>query len=72
MLVSISIAARELSLSVEHLRKMIKAKRIPAYKLGPRATRVDLQEIRNLGKLIAEGKLKSPRGVREVSEQGGR
>ena len=56
MLMSVSAAARELNLSVEHLRKMIKAKRIPSYKLGPKATRIDVEEVKNLGRLVAEGR----------------
>ena len=58
MLVSVSTAARELNLSVEHLRKMIKTKHIPSYKLGPKATRVDLDEIRQLARLRGEAKTK--------------
>ena len=56
MLVSVTTAARELGLSNEHLRRLINSKRLPSYKLGPRATRVDLDEIRNLTRLMAEGK----------------
>ncbi len=71
MLVSVSIGARELGLSVEHLRNMIKAGRFPSYKLGPRATRVDVDEIKNLGKLSTEGKSESPQGLSDKGKQDG-
>jgi len=51
MLVSITTAARELGLSNEHLRRLVNSGKFPSYKLGPRATRVDLDEIRALGRL---------------------
>ena len=55
MLVNISTASRELGVSQEHIWRMIRAKRWPAYRLGPKATRLDVTEIRALGKLIYEG-----------------
>jgi excisionase family DNA binding protein len=54
MLISVSLAARELGLSVDHLRRMIRAGKIPTYQLGPKATRVDVEEIKALHKLIKE------------------
>ncbi|MBI4528143.1 MAG: helix-turn-helix domain-containing protein [Deltaproteobacteria bacterium] len=54
MLVSVSQAARELNLSIDHLRRWIRAGKIPIYKLGPRSTRVDLDELKSLGRLRAE------------------
>ena len=48
MLASISQAAKELSVSTEHLRRMIRAGSLPAYKLGPKATRIDVDEIKKL------------------------
>ncbi len=50
MLVSVSAAARELNISTQHVRKMIKLGRWPVYHLGPKATRVDLEEIKKLGR----------------------
>ena len=48
MLASISQAAKELSVSTEHLRRMIRAGSLPSYKLGPKATRIDVDEIKKL------------------------
>ena len=48
MLASISQAAKELSVSTEHLRRMIRAGSWPVYKLGPKATRIDVDEIKKL------------------------
>lgn len=55
MLVSVSQAAKDLGVSVEHIRRMIRAGRWPYYKLGKKGTRVDVEEIKALGRLIAEG-----------------
>ena len=55
MLITISAASRELGVSQEHIRRMVRAGRWPAYRLGPKATRIDPDEIRALGKLIFEG-----------------
>jgi len=56
MLVSITVASKELGLSTEHIRRMIKEGKWPVYHLGPKATRIDLDEIKKLGRLIAESK----------------
>jgi len=56
MLVTITQGARELGVSVEHIRRQIRSGRWPFYKLGSKATRIDVAEIRALGRLIAEGK----------------
>ena len=56
MLVNIPQAAKELGVSIEHIRRQIRAGRWPFYRLGPKATRIDVDEIRALGRLIAEGK----------------
>jgi len=55
MLVRITEGAKELGVSTEHVRRMVRAGRWPAYRLGPKATRIDPDEIRALGKLIFEG-----------------
>ena len=55
MLMKISEAANLLGVSCEHIRRQIRARRWPSYQLGPKATRIDPDEIRALGKLIAEG-----------------
>lgn len=54
-LVSISQAAKQLGCCTEHVRRMIRAGRWPAYKLGPKATRIDVDEVRALGRLIQQG-----------------
>ena len=56
MLTKVTEAAKELSVSVEHIRKMIRAGRWPSYKLGPKSTRVDVEEIRALGKVFQPSK----------------
>ncbi|MBI3001318.1 MAG: helix-turn-helix domain-containing protein [Deltaproteobacteria bacterium] len=56
MLSNISQAAKELGVSTETVRRNLRAGRWPYYKLGPKTTRVDVEEIRALGKLIAEGR----------------
>jgi excisionase family DNA binding protein len=54
MLATISAGARELGCSPEHARRMIRNGRWPYYRLGVRAIRIDPEEIKNLGRLIAE------------------
>jgi excisionase family DNA binding protein len=54
MLVSVSAAARELGVSTEHIRRMMRAGKWPSYKLGPKAMRLDPDEIRALGRMISE------------------
>jgi excisionase family DNA binding protein len=56
VLVNIPQAAKELGVSVEHIRRQIRSGRWPFYKLGAKATRIDVDEIKALGRLIAEGK----------------
>jgi excisionase family DNA binding protein len=55
MLKTVSAAARELGVSGEHVRRMVKNGRWPFYRLGPKAMRIDPDEIRALGRLIAQG-----------------
>ena len=50
MLKSVVKAAKELGVSVEHIRRMLRAKRWPFYRLGPKATRVDVEEVKRLEK----------------------
>jgi excisionase family DNA binding protein len=54
MLLTITAAAKELGCSTEHARNMIRSGRWPAYKIGPRATRIDPEEIKALGKLTMQ------------------
>ncbi len=55
MLVSVTEGAKQLGVSVEHVCRMIRAGRWPYYQLGKKGTRVDIDEIKALGRLIAEG-----------------
>lgn len=55
MLVTIAEAARQLGVSPNHIRGMIRCQRWPFYRLGPKSMRVDIDEIKSLGRLIAEG-----------------
>jgi excisionase family DNA binding protein len=54
MLMSITEASRELGVSALHIRRMIKAGKWPVYRLGSKATRLDVDEIRTLGRLTAQ------------------
>jgi len=65
-LVSISQAAKQLGCCAEHVRRMIRAGKWPAYRLGPKATRIDVDEVRALGRLIQQGELEK-RAVKEDS-----
>ena len=56
MFLSIHEAGKALKLSERHIRRMISEGRWPYYRLGPRAIRLDLDEIKALGRLVAEGK----------------
>lgn len=56
MLLNVSQAAKELGVCAETVRRNIRAGRWPFYLLGPKTTRIDPDEIRALGRLIAEGK----------------
>ena len=50
-LVKIPTGARELDVSIEHARRQIRLGNWPAYKLGKKATRIDVEEIRTLSRL---------------------
>jgi excisionase family DNA binding protein len=54
MLVNISTAAKMLGCSPEHIRRMIRLGKWPYYTLGPRATRIDVEEICSMGRMISE------------------
>jgi excisionase family DNA binding protein len=58
MLMTVTQAAKELGVSTEHMRRMIRSKKWPAYSLGRKATRVDPEEIKSLGRLIANAEQK--------------
>lgn len=54
MMIPISRAAEELSVSERFLRQLIAENRIPFYRLSARTLRVDLNELRDYMKHIAE------------------
>jgi len=54
-LVAIPEAAQALNLSQRHIRRMISKRRWPFYRLGLKAIRIDLDEVKALGRVIAEG-----------------
>lgn len=54
MFTRIADAAKALSISERFIRQLIAEKRIPFYRLSPRTLRVDLDEVRNYMRLIAE------------------
>ena len=56
MFTRIADAAKQLSISERFLRQLIAEKRIPFYRLSKRTLRVDLNELRDYMRLIAEGK----------------
>lgn len=62
MFTRIAVAARELGVSERFLRQLIAQNRIPFYRLSPRTLRVDLNELRDNMKLIAEGRPKVTEG----------
>ena len=55
MFTKLSDAAKALHVSEKFLRRLIREHRIPFYKLSARTTRVDLNELREYMRLIAEG-----------------
>ena len=54
MLVKIREASRLLGVSPEHISRQIKAGKWPYYRLGPKAFRIDVEEIKKLGRLGTE------------------
>ena len=54
MFVGLKHAAAELSVSERFLRQLVAEGRIPFYRLSKRTLRVDLNELRDYMKLIAE------------------
>ena len=51
MLVKVSAAAKELGLSTDHLRRLIRAGKVPVYNMGPKATRLDLDEVKAMRRI---------------------
>lgn len=57
MLMNLTRAAEVLGMSVLTIRRRISSGEWPAYKLGPKSTRVDPDEIKSLGRLISQSEL---------------
>ena len=53
MLVSIQEAAKELKVSDRHVRRMIAEGKYPFYRIGDRAVRLDLEEIKSASRTLA-------------------
>jgi excisionase family DNA binding protein len=53
MLVSIQEAAKELKVSDRHVRRMIAEGKYPFYRIGDRAVRLDLEEIKSASRILA-------------------
>ena len=58
MFTPIADAAKALNVSERFLRQLIADNQIPFYRLSPRTLRVDLNELRDFMRLIAEGRPK--------------
>ncbi len=56
MLVNLSQGSRELGVSIELARRQVRAGKWPSYKLGIKATRIDVEEIRLLSRLASQAK----------------
>ena len=59
MLTKIREASRLLGVSPEHIHRQIKAGEWPHYRLGPKAIRIDVDEIRALGRLATQAEKKN-------------
>ena len=69
MFTKLGVAAKELSISERFLRQLISEQRIPFYRLSPRTLRVDLNELRDYMRLLAEGQYKGPDGQGREAKQ---
>lgn len=75
-LVSIRECAKEFRLSERHIRRMIENGRWPFYRLGSRAVRLDLEEIKASArrvdeKIIADGTHPVSGAIQPDDERGG-
>jgi len=53
MLISIQEAAKALKVSDRHIRRMIHEGKYPFYRIGNRAVRLDLEEIKSASRTLA-------------------
>ncbi len=51
MLMRLTEGCKELGVSTTHGRRMVKNRHWPCYRLGPRAIRIDPEEIRRIAKI---------------------
>ena len=68
MMIKLKQAAKELSVSERFLRILIAEGRIPFYRLSKRTFRVDLNELRDYMRLIAQGPAKHAEGEKRMSD----
>ena len=59
MLIDVETAAKALNVSESFLRNLVRSREIPCYKLSPRTTRFDLEELRAHMRLLATGALET-------------
>ena len=62
MYTAIAKAAKALSISERFLRQLIAENRVPFYRLSPRTLRVDLDELRQYMRDLADERAQSARG----------
>ncbi len=55
MFTTVAGAAKALSVSERHLYRLIEEGKIPFYRLSPRTTRLDVDELRDFMRFVAEG-----------------
>ncbi len=55
MLIDVEEAAKALNVSESFLRTLVRSRDIPCYRLSPRTTRFDLEELRVHMRLLATG-----------------
>ena len=58
MLKGITQASKELGVSAEHIRRMVRAGRWPVYRLGRKATRIDVEEVKRMVRLDPRAPIK--------------
>lgn len=68
MFLTVKESARELKISERFLRQLIAEHKMPFYRLSKRTLRVDLNELRDYMKMIAEGKPETSREKRAANE----
>jgi len=57
MLLSLAKASKELGVCCEHIYRMVRAGKWPAYQLGSKAIRIDVEEIKGMARLVIQDEL---------------